>query len=76
MRSAGVYGDPAVDVLKQVPHRCAEDLGLVVTEESGVAEHLQDDEAVQVSPCAQQESGRGGQMSRTVMRQLFQVCAE
>lgn len=66
--------DPAVDVLKQVPHRCAEDFSLVVTEERGVPEHLKGDEAMQVSPRDQQERGRWGrQISQAVMRQLVRI---
>ncbi|MDT7726457.1 MAG: hypothetical protein QOI21_3033 [Actinomycetota bacterium] len=77
MRRAHVYEDPATDVLEQVAHCCAEDLGLMVTEERGVSEHLQDDEAMQVSPRAQQESRCGGwQIPKAVVGQLFQVCAE
>lgn len=63
-----------MDVLKQVPHRCAEGFSVVVTEERGMPEHLKGDEAMQVSPRDQQERGHWGrQISQAVMRQLVQI---
>lgn len=64
-------------VLEQVPHRHVKNLGLVFADEGGVSEHLQDDHAVQVAPCAEEESARWrGQGFRAVWKQGFQMRLE
>lgn len=71
---AGSGGDAPVEVLQKVAHGHAEDLRLVVADEGGVPEGLQDDHAVHVPPGAQEEGRRGRRQGlRAVGDQPFQV---